>query len=212
MKNGKAPGVDKITTEMVKNMGRVGKEELRKLLNTVWQEGRVPEEWEVAMIVPIYKTGDKGQCKNYRGIALLGTIAKVYEKILVKRIRSEIETKLLEAQSGFRPGRSTHDHIFALRTIINRTLEAEKEIYIGFIDMEKAFDRVPRKRMWEGMLKIGISRGLLRVCQNVYSRTRNVVATMNRVSKEFVTRQGVRQGESLSPLEKVSRLTRAVHQ
>ena len=47
MKNGKAPGVDKITTEMVKNMGRVGKEELRKLLNPIWQKGTVPEEWEV---------------------------------------------------------------------------------------------------------------------------------------------------------------------
>ena len=200
LKNGKAPGIDKITTEMIKYLDRDGKENLRKLINRVWKEERVPKEWEIAMIVPIYKAGDKRECKNYRGISLIGTVCKLYEKIIEKRIRRQTEMKMSEEQSGFRERRCVQDHIFTLKTIINRTLEAGKEIYIGFIDMEKAFDKVPRKRIWDSLERMGVNYSLIKACKTIYKTTRNIIISKNMISKEFITKQGVRQGGSLSPL------------
>ena len=78
-----------------------------------------------------------------------------------------------------------------LKTIISRTLQAEKEVYIGFIDMEKAFDRVPRETMWDN-----IRRKSVRVQEREYAR----VATKNITSREFQTLHTVRQGGSLNTL------------
>ena len=65
---------------------------------------------------------------------------KIYERNLKRRIIGPIEAVLSENQCGFRPGQNTRDHIFALKTIINRTSKVKKEVYVGFIDMQKAFN------------------------------------------------------------------------
>ena len=85
LKNGKAPGEDKITTEMIKKMGTEGTEVLLKIYNRVWQEEQIPKDWQTALIVPIYKKGDKKDCNNYRGITLLCTAMKIFEQITAKK-------------------------------------------------------------------------------------------------------------------------------
>jgi hypothetical protein len=56
-----------------------------------WDEGITPGEWNKSIICPIYKKGDKTDCKNYRGIALMPHAAKVYERILEKRLREIVK-------------------------------------------------------------------------------------------------------------------------
>lgn len=112
LKNGKSPGHDKITAEMIKNMGTVGKLILHQIYNRVWKEEKVPTDWTIGVIVPIFKKGDKKDCKNYRGITLLSQVVKIYEQILENKLRTVTEANLSTSQSGFRKGRSTQDHIF----------------------------------------------------------------------------------------------------
>jgi hypothetical protein len=200
MKIGKAPGSDKITAEMMKYMGDRGRQILLEILNKVWKEEKIPRDWEVGLIVPIYKKGDKKDCNNYRGITLLSTVMKILEQIIEKRLRRQIEASLAEAQSGFRKGRSTLDHIFTIQEIISKAIEKSRTIYIAFLDMEKAFDRVPRDKLWEGLQVRNVDVKLVNVIKCMYRVTRNCVISNNLRSDEFQTRKGIRQGGSLSPL------------
>lgn len=200
MKNGKSPGHDRITVEMVKKMGEKGKKVLLDLYNKIWTMEEMPSEWEIGQIVPIYKKGDNKQCSNYRGIMLLSVPLKIYEQILEGRLREVIEPTLSEAQSGFRKGRSVQDHIFSLKQIIIRTLEYNKKAFFAFIDLEKAFDKVPREKVWISLEKRGVNSKLQRAIKVIYKNTRNYVISNNERSEEFKTREGLRQGGVLSPV------------
>lgn len=107
LKNGKATGKDGLTAEMIKYSERTGYEQLTKIMNLAWKTKTIPNGWKVATILPIYKTGDRKVCDNYRGITLLNTSEKIYEGVLSNRLRNQVERKLDDCQSGFRPARST---------------------------------------------------------------------------------------------------------
>jgi hypothetical protein len=95
MKNGKAPGVDEIGIELIKEAGAAGKNYTLKLLNMCWRRGSVPEEWGKTVIVPIYKgKGDSGVCSNYRGISLINHVVKLYERLIERRLRERLEPQL----------------------------------------------------------------------------------------------------------------------
>ena len=98
--------------------------------------------------MPIFKKGDKKECSNYRGISLLSLVGKVFAKVLETRCRAMIELRLGDEQCGFRPGRSTTDQIFTFRLVIEKAWEYAKPVYCSFIDLEKAYDRVPRDKLW----------------------------------------------------------------
>ena len=100
---------------------------------------------ELGVVVPIYKKGDRRVCSNYRGITLLSQPGKLFAKILELRLRSIIEGQLLEEQCGFRSGRGTTDQLFTLATILERSWEFAHPVYMCFVDLEKAFDRVSRE-------------------------------------------------------------------
>ena len=78
MKNGKAPGIDNITVELIKNGGTELLQRIFDLLIQVWEQERMPDEWEVGIIYPIYKKGDRAECSNYRGITLLSITYKIF--------------------------------------------------------------------------------------------------------------------------------------
>ncbi|XP_074042437.1 uncharacterized protein [Leptinotarsa decemlineata] len=103
LKNGKVPGEDKITSEMMKNLGETGRKSLLEIINKAWKKETILEEWGTALITPIHKKGDYKNCNNYRGITLLNTITKIIERIINNKLRNKIKSQLSEPQSGFRP-------------------------------------------------------------------------------------------------------------
>lgn len=199
LKNGKSPGQDKITSEMLKNMGENGRTTLLKILNKAWKEEDCPKDWEVGMILPIFKKGDQKNCNNYRGIVLLSTGRKIYEHILNEKLKNIIEPTLIESQSGFRKGRSVQDHIFTIKQIIDKTKMKRGTAYMAFIDLEKAFDKVPRTLVWEILENKGVDKKLNKVIQSLYKNTINLVIYKNMKSKVFRTKEGLRQGAAMSP-------------
>ena len=85
------------------------------LCNMAFESG-VPENWRLAVIVPLYRgKGERTECSNYRGIGLLSVIGKIYAGILVDRVRKETEGLIDDEQGGFRAGRGCVAQIFTLK-------------------------------------------------------------------------------------------------
>ena len=102
MKSGKAPGCSGLTVDLLKSLGDTGVHMMHTLLEKIWLEEKVPTEWELSEIVPLYKRkGDPLECGNFRGIKLMEHAMKLLEKILEKRLRELVSVD--DMQFGFSP-------------------------------------------------------------------------------------------------------------
>ena len=98
---------------------------------------------------------------------------KVWERIVDRRIRREVE--ISPEQFGFIPEKSTTDAIFALRMTTEEYREGQQELHCVFIDLEKAYDRVPRDDIWQGMRSKGVSEKYVHCVQDMYREFLTVV-------------------------------------
>ena len=101
MKNGKAPGIDNITVELIKNSGTELLQRIFDLLLQIWDQERMPEEWEIGIICLIFKKGDHRECSNYQGITLLNITYKIFTCLIYNRLVKYSELSLGEYQAGF---------------------------------------------------------------------------------------------------------------
>ena len=89
LKNGKAPGGDEITAELLKLGGEVVVQWLAQLAPLVWESEAVPEDWLSQLTVPLHKKGSTQDCDNYRGISLLSIPGKVFCRVIQRRLAEE---------------------------------------------------------------------------------------------------------------------------
>ena len=204
LKIGKAPGEHDIRPEMLKAINMYGVRWLTHVCKVACRTGhseQAPKQWQNSAIMPIHKKGDKRKCTNYRGISLITLPGKVYAKCLEKKCREIVEPKLADAQCGFRPGRSTMDQIFALQQIFEKSWEYAKEVNACFVDLEKAYDRISRDKLWAVLLQYGIDGQLLTAIKSLYSTCipRSVFVLTAQRRKPFRVSVGLRKGCFLSP-------------
>jgi len=120
LKSHKSPGIDQIPPELIKAGGRTICLEIHKLITSIWKKEKLSEEWKESIIVPIHKKGDKTECSNYRCISLLPTTYKMLSNILLSRLIPYAKEIIGDHQCGFRRNRSTIDHIFCIRQILEK--------------------------------------------------------------------------------------------
>jgi len=101
LKSHKSPGIDQIPAELIKAGGRTIFFEIHKYTNSIWNKEELHEEWKDSIIIPIYKKGDKTDCRNYRVISLLSTTYKIVSDILMSRLTPYAEEIIGVHQSGF---------------------------------------------------------------------------------------------------------------
>jgi replication fork clamp-binding protein CrfC len=108
----------------------------------IWTQHKVPKEWSMGIIHPIYKKGNKLECSNSRAITLLKVAYKVLSGILYNRLAEYAEEIQWEYQSRFRANHSTTDQIFATIQTHEKTYEYNIHLHILYTDFKQAVDSV----------------------------------------------------------------------
>ena len=71
-----------------------------------------------------------------------------------------------EEQYGLMPGKRTTDALFALRVLMEKYRQDQKELHCVFVDLEKAYGKVPREEVWYCMRKSGLADKYVRIVQD----------------------------------------------
>jgi sorting nexin-29 len=198
LKTNKAPVEGDITAELIKNASCELKERLHILICKIWRDGKMPDDWKVGLIVPLFKKGDKMRCNNYRGITLLNVPYKILSSIILERLREYSEEILAECQCGFRPRRRTKDQIFVVRQILEKFYAHDIDLHLLFIDFNKAFDSVNQKKLLESLASFEIPKKIERLVKVTLEGALARVIVDGKVSPPFGISIGVRQGDGLS--------------
>ena len=159
MSTGKAPNPNAIPAEIFKSSGISLTRRLTDLFRSHWEKETLPQAFKDATIVHIYKRKrNKRTRDNHRGISLLSIAGKILARVLLNRLLKHLEQDHLpESQCRFRTGRETIDMIFAARQFQEKSMEQRQELYITFVDLNKAFDSVSKKGLWKILAKFGCS-------------------------------------------------------
>ena len=198
-KNDKASGPDGIPAEVLKYGGPTLAQRLHDFIKCIWNEEQAPADLKNALIVIIYKKGDKAECGNYRGISLLSTVGKLFAKILLNRLTQIAEDVLPDTQCGFRPGRGTIDMIFALRQVQEKCREQRTPLYTAFFDLTKAFDTIHRETLWTILSKYGCPDKLISMIRLLHDEMTASVICEGQQAEPFPVKVGVKQGCVLAP-------------
>ena len=175
---------------------------LTNIFNHVWLTEQIPEDWRKGIILPFWKgKGDALTCSNQRDITLLSIPGKTFARVVINRAIPAMHHHRRPHQAGFMPGRSTTDHISAIRLLAEkaRGFRKDRALFIAFFDLKAAFYSVDRDCLWHILHSIGIPPNIVRVLERLYTDTSSCVRINNTLSDWFTISSGVRQGCVAAP-------------
>lgn len=198
----KAPGFELITGEILKQLPHKATVKLTYLINTSFRIKYIPNIWKVSEIIMIPKPGKPlNEVSSYRPISLLPIMAKLYEKLLLKRLKPIIDEKQLipAHQFGFRDKHSTIEQVHRIVNIIEKTLEEGKVCSTVYLDVAQAFDRVWHEGLMNKLYKL-LPKQFGDLIKSYLSGRLFRVKYDNEYSEIKEIRAGVPQGSVLGPL------------
>ena len=122
---------------------------------------------------------------------------KLWERIIDQRLRDIVS--ISDGQFGFKSGVGITDAIFVIRTMCEKYKEGNNRQDMVFVDLEKAYDTVPREVLWRCMRKQNMTEGYIRLVQDMYQDATTRVKTKRGMSEQFEVGIGFHQGSALSP-------------
>ena len=132
-----------------------------------WGRNGITDRWKKSKLIPIFNSnGDILECNNYRGIKLMSHFMKLWERVIEARLREIVNNR--ENQFGFRPGMSTTEPVFALRQLHEKCSENNNDLHMVFVDIEKAFDRIPMDLIWWCLRKKGVPEEYVKIVLDMY--------------------------------------------
>jgi hypothetical protein len=195
--NGKSPGPDGVMNELLKIPEL--RDHILKALNHMYAEG-VPPQLACATLVPLPKKGDLSKTGNWRGIALLPHITKIFNSLLLHRLRDVIDPCMSPMQNGFRPGRSTAHHAACIRVILDNAAALQSYPVFGcYVDFSKAFDSVSFHSVRSALEAWNVPIELITAVFSVIEQASVRVRVDGKLSLPITVTQGVLQGDTLAP-------------
>ena len=215
--SGKATGPSKLKAEEIKLLGKVHQDELRDLFNDFLKERRIPDNINVALLRLLPKTeAGLGNLDKTRPIALMETLTKLYERIIIKRITKKInQHKILDlSQYGATSDGGTMQPRRILQAILEDSALSKKQLHIIGLDLSKAFDTA---EYWSQALSwraLGLPEDMIKILINLDAgsnspadprpgpgATTQVILDAGRLSPQFTHGRGVRQGSVGGPIK-----------
>ena len=199
----KASGFDSLSNEMIIALMEVKPELIVCMFNKIFQGQTKVENWSIAMISPIFKSGIEMDPGNYRGISVLSCLGKFFSSVLNQRLlKYVLDNNILnKAQLGFVSGNRTSDaHIILYNLLQLQCHSRGRNVYSCFIDFKKAFDSIPREKLFDKLLRIGIDGKFFNNIKVLYENDICQVKMSSGLTESFLANQGVKQGCILSPL------------
>ena len=175
---------------------------LSRLFNQCIEKGLFPDILKTAQITPVHKKGPKNEIKNYRPIAVLMNIGKIFESIIQKRLLNYFENRgfLSANQFGFRKARNTELAVFTLIDRIMPAFEKKSFAICIFLDYSACFDTISRDILLKKLVKYGIRGTQMKLIESYFSNRRQCVKFGDKISPILHQKLGVIQGSKCGPL------------
>lgn len=195
-------GVDKINARIFKLTFEAIIDKLVHFINICLDQGKFPSRLKIAVIKPIYKSGDRTHITNYRPISILPYISKIVEKVIHIRIMEHVSKNniICPNQFGFRKGFSTYMPLLILQDKVNRGFESNKINCGIYLDLKKAFDTVDHRILLLKLHSYGITDTFLAIIDSYLSNRYQCVEHTKVKSSLRQINIGVPQGSILGPL------------
>ena len=198
----KATGIDKISSKIIKIAAPIISNSLTHIFNQSITLCSFPNEWKIAKVTPIFKSGKKNLPENYRPISVLPILSKIMERILYNQL-CEYLTKnnlLSEKQFGFRKHHSTATALLDCTNSWYLNMDRKMFNLVVLIDLKKAFDTVDHQILLKKMEHYGIKGDALTLLTSYLSARTQKCQVNGFVSSERDIKCGVPQGSILGPL------------
>lgn len=170
------------------------------LFNSSLDSGLFPALWRISHVVPIHKNGSRLNVENYRGVAILSAIPKMFEALVHERMYPWIESRMSDTQHGFLKRRSTVTNLTEFASRTTQWMAEGFQVDTIYTDMSKAFDVVSIKPLLSALRKNGINGTFLHWIEAYLTNRIQYVKLQNTKSHPFRATSGVTQGSHIGPL------------
>lgn len=160
------------------------------LFNIVFVAG-YPLAWSSAKLIMLFKKGIRTDCNNYRGISVTNAVSKIYDYVLNNRLMSWYVP--CREQAGAQPERGCIEHVVTLRLLFNVFVRKKQKLFVVFVDFRKAYDLVPRSKLFDILIDLGCGVTMLGALIAMYTNTTSILG-----STIITSTIGVRQGSPTS--------------
>ena len=200
MSRRKATDADGLVAECLKDGG----EALVTMLASVFTDIRSPtadvlEYWKQMRLNVLFKKGDPQLPENYRPIAVLPILYKLFSKVLCGRIRGILDESQSTDQAGFKSGLSCDDHLFSSTLLSEKMNEFQLPLWISAVDFRKAFHTISHPSLFDSLLEQGVPALYVNCLRRLYAGQKGHIRC-ECSSKDFPIERRTKQGDPISPI------------
>ena len=160
-------GYDRIPQRILTEGSEILITPIKRLFELIYEHKSIPQQWSISKIIPIHKKGSKTNIQNYRPIANLCAMTKVFEQLIIDRIKEIEKINAIDitgkSQHGFKKGRSTATAGLTIQSLLSRALDQNKYSLMSSIDLSAAFDVVNVKLLLKRLQIIGLPSDVIRL-------------------------------------------------
>ena len=201
MNANKAAGPDGIQSRLIKLCAKGLAKPLTILFNKFFETGKIPKNWKLANVVPVFKKGDKSSVANYRPISLTCLPMKIFEYCIKDLLMLKCEHLIKDNQHGFRSEKSCLTQLLPFVDKLSEALNNQSRVDVVYFDFAKAFDSVNHDLILQKLKhNFGVDGLLLQFLRDYLQDRKQQVVINGSISNPLRVHSGVPQGSILGPL------------